>query len=166
VAPSRLLCNHPTMKRSYLFSLTVLLASCRPNVADPPKNCAILPTHWWRYGDPPSVTGQVIPVRPIYNSIYVLRSSERRIHMHEYQEVKWNEIPVGLSTAETYLTVSARLSPQPTTVLDFPKGAPCRTVIRLRALMEKHFDCKNTRRCAQGFSPDYNSTPAPPPTPH
>jgi hypothetical protein len=153
------------MKRSYVFSFTVLLASCSPKVAAPLKNCAIPPSYYKRYGDPPSVSGGPIPIMPINNAIYV-PTAPGRLDMHDRDEVEWNGTPVSLAMVDTYLQTVREMNPQPSTVIDFPVGAPCKTVLEVRALMEKHLNCRNSYGCYQGFSADYNPTPEPQPTPH
>jgi hypothetical protein len=151
--------------RTSILAIAVALAACTKQAPTPPKNCAFPLSYYTRYGDPPSVAGGPIAVMPSFNKIYVPATLARR-NMHDRDVVEWNGTPVSLTMADTYLQRVKDMDPQPSTVLDFPVGAPCKIVIQIRALMEKNLACRYGNRCFQGLNPSFIPTPEPPPTPH
>lgn len=102
---------------------------------------------------------------PDRNTIYISKVTKSHANVSGEHPVKWNGRLVSLSTVDQYLQEVGALIPQPHTVIDFPAGAPCLNVEKVRALMEKHLDCKNSLACVQGFNEDM-IPPEPPPTRH
>lgn len=98
---------------------------------------------WWKS------LGPAVPVElPAKNVIKVTKSGD----------ITWNEASLDdlhgpLHNLRSYLAVIAEMQPQPLIFLDAEPGAPCRTIIRVRELMLKHLDCRNSKKCLQGPAP-------------
>jgi hypothetical protein len=161
VAPSPRLCKHLDMKRLSLSGLTMLMASCSTKVAEPPKNCAFAPPYFSRYGDQ---VAEGLETLPDLYTIYVPSLKDAAGNVRGKNSVVWNNRSVSLKSLDGYLAETGKLIPQPRTALNFPADAPCETVTKVRAMMEKHLDCKNSLACMQGFNED-KLPPEPPPTP-
>jgi hypothetical protein len=145
------------MKHLCLFGLTILMASCGPKIAEPPKNCAIPSSGFWSYNDKGFWAGKGIPVVPAeIMTIMVLKDKETEIFgLHHRSVAKWNGTPIDMLTLETYLQALANLPPGmgSYTNLDFPRGAPCNRVNAIRQAMEKDLKCTRDRVCLQGYQP-------------
>ena len=142
--------------RLVIFAIVSLTGACNQSMPKQAPNCAVPPSYFRSYGAP----GDPIPFVPEHNIIAVLRDGEGHVNLHDRDVVDWNSIGIPLTTLEFYLGEVAKMNPQPITVLDFPKGAPCDTVKQVRDLMEKHLACSKSRfACAQGFYGGSKPTP-------
>ena len=144
--------------RLVIFAIVSLTSACSQSVPKKAPNCAVPPSYFMIYGAPSS--GGPIQIVPEHNTIVVLRRGDGRLNMHDRDVVEWNGIGIPFTTLDFYLGEVAKMTPQPTTVLDFPKGAPCNMVKLVRDLMEKHLACsKSNFACAQGFYGGSKPTP-------
>ena len=133
------------MKRRLAAAL--LIASCQPHVASPPRQCSPRPADFQRWADDIDDARWIVP--PQRNTIALTRAG-----------MVWNGVPLdGLidmtpeQVLDLYLGQVAQLRPQPITAFDFEQGISCRKVERVRALMRRHLDCNRSRRCFQGHAP-------------
>jgi hypothetical protein len=148
--------------RTTALIIAFALQSCSPQISHPQKNCAFAPPYFWRYGDG---VAEGLQTMPDLNTVYISKVTKSDANVSSEHTVRWNGRLVSFSTLDRYLQEVGALIPQPHTVLDFPAGAPCLEVAKVRALMEKHLDCKNSLACVQGFNQD-KLPPEPQPAPH
>ncbi|WP_380878994.1 hypothetical protein [Sphingomonas sp. DBB INV C78] len=136
------------MKKLALTVVLILIASCNKSVPIQP-NCAVPPRGFLNWNDTHFWDGRGIPITlPAFNTIKVERSGS----------LTWNGADIeslygGEPALMTFLDAVAKMHPQPFTTLDFEAGAPCASIERVRALMNKHLKCEESETCLQGRAP-------------
>ena len=106
-----------------------------------------MPSGFVRSHDGPA-RGAIWIEPPFINVIVVERSGN----------VTWNGVPISSRhgpwpVLDTYLGAVADMSPRPLTALDFDAGAPCKTIERVRSVMQERLECRGVGTCLQGPAP-------------
>lgn len=106
-----------------------------------------MPTNFVRSSDV-RAPGAIWIEPPTINVIVVERSGN----------LTWNGVPISSHhgqwpVLDTYLGAVADMSPRPLTALDFDAGAPCRTIERVRSVMQERLECRGSGTCLQGPEP-------------
>jgi hypothetical protein len=79
--------------------------------------------------------------------------------------IYWNGRRTTFSDVTRDLSIIATMNPRPTAFLEMEMGTPCALVERVRDEMERHLQCRNGGRCAEGVWKLWQESPIPLGTP-